>query len=164
MQYINFILGYEKIEPENNEIEDRMKNICKREVDFITTVNIIERDLAGRTKNMEKKEQDFERKLNKMKTVCEFDKIVKLNVGGILYETTIETLTKYDSFLSFMFSGKFDLNINNDGYIFIDRDGDIFSHILTFLRSGYIPQDLSIDMKNRLDLEFKYFEIDIDFI
>mmetsp|Transcript_8097 Transcript_8097/g.12409 ORF Transcript_8097/g.12409 Transcript_8097/m.12409 type:complete len:128 (-) Transcript_8097:67-450(-) len=38
-----------------------------------------------------------------------------------------------------MFSGSFTLITDSDGYVFIDRDGRRFHHILNYLRSGTIP-------------------------
>ena len=38
-----------------------------------------------------------------------------------------------------MFSGRFQLPVDNDGAFFIDRDGVRFRHVLNFLRTGTIP-------------------------
>ena len=52
---------------------------------------------------------------------------VKLNVGGILFTTTVQTLTKDpDSMLAAMFSGRFPMKPAEDGTFFIDRDGTYF--------------------------------------
>lgn len=42
-------------------------------------------------------------------------KYVKLNVGGRLYYTTIETLTKHDTMLRAMFSGRMDVLTDSEG-------------------------------------------------
>ena len=42
--------------------------------------------------------------------------------------------------LAAMFSGKFSLVTDAEGCHFIDRDGALFHHILTFLRSGKITK------------------------
>lgn len=67
--------------------------------------------------------------------------VVKLNVGGRHFETRLETLRKYpESMLGAMFSGRYKLDLTNDGRYFIDRNGDYFEHILEFLRdSSYKP-------------------------
>lgn len=40
---------------------------------------------------------------------------VKLNVGGCLHYTTIGTLTKHDTMLRAMFSGRMDVLLDSDG-------------------------------------------------
>jgi len=53
--------------------------------------------------------------------------------------TTKMTLTSVkDSSLAAMFSGRFKLNMHN-GKIFIDRDGEAFSNVLSFLRTKKVP-------------------------
>ncbi|KRZ17287.1 BTB/POZ domain-containing adapter for CUL3-mediated RhoA degradation protein 3 [Trichinella zimbabwensis] len=63
---------------------------------------------------------------------------VKLNVGGCLYYTTIGTLTKEESMLRLMFSGKVDVLTDEDGWILIDRSGKYFDDVLNFLRDGKV--------------------------
>ena len=57
-----------------------------------------------------------------------FDSTIKLNVGGKIYKTTLDTLQKDpDSMLSAMFSGRHELRKDEeDGAYFIDRDGKLF--------------------------------------
>lgn len=40
---------------------------------------------------------------------------VKLNIGGSLYYTTLDTLTKQDNMLRAMFSGRLDVKTDEDG-------------------------------------------------
>ena len=40
---------------------------------------------------------------------------VKLNVGGALFTTTIGTLTKYDNMLRAMFSGRMEVQTDEEG-------------------------------------------------
>ena len=58
--------------------------------------------------------------------------MVRLNVGGEIYCTTLDTLRSEESMLSVMFAGRFDPHIHadRDGAVFIDRDGTLFRHIL----------------------------------
>ncbi|CAF1304017.1 unnamed protein product [Rotaria magnacalcarata] len=60
-----------------------------------------------------------------------------LNVGGKKYTTSIETLTREtNTFFTALFSGQCQLAIDpNDNSIFIDRNGQIFTHILEWLRT-----------------------------
>jgi len=88
--------------------------------------------------------------------------VIKLDVGGVLYKTTKDTLTKYsDSMLASMFSGRHPLQPDENGYHFIDRDGKIFEYILKFLRDDNInlddvPKNI---LKNIMD-EAKYYCLD----
>ena len=74
------------------------------------------------------------------------DQYVKLNVGGCLFQTTISTLTKYDSMLRAMFSGRIPAasssKDSDDDWIMIDRSGKHFGTILDFLRDGTLPPAL----------------------
>lgn len=63
---------------------------------------------------------------------------VTLNVGGVVYKTTVETLAKYPrSYFQVLFNGQFDIQKNRKGEILIDRPGEIFIEILNFLRTGH---------------------------
>lgn len=64
---------------------------------------------------------------------------VKLNVGGSLHYTTIGTLTKHDSMLRAMFSGRMEVLTDSEGWILIDRCGKHFGTILNFLRDNAVP-------------------------
>jgi len=87
--------------------------------------------------------------------------VIKLDVGGSLYKTTKDTLTKYqDSMLASMFSGRHPMQPDKNGYHFIDRDGKIFEYILKFLRDDNInlddvPKNI---IKNIMD-EAEYYNI-----
>lgn len=49
--------------------------------------------------------------------------------------------------LADMFSGRHQLTKDDSGRYFIDADGDIFSHILNFLRVGQLPpQEVSSEV------------------
>jgi hypothetical protein len=92
------------------------------------------------------------------------EKIVTLNVGGTKYTTSLSTLTKYpDSMLGVMFSGRHALPQQEDGSFFIDRDGDTFSNILSYLRDrsiilSIIPR-LSDEVRQRLLHEAMFYQL-----
>ncbi|KAG0424555.1 hypothetical protein HPB47_028223 [Ixodes persulcatus] len=84
---------------------------------------------------------------------------VKLNVGGSLHYTTIGTLTKHDSMLRAMFSGRMEVLTDSEGWILIDRCGKHFGTILNFLRDGSVPLPESARETAELLAEAKYYLI-----
>ncbi|XP_078353557.1 uncharacterized protein LOC144638224 isoform X3 [Oculina patagonica] len=89
-----------------------------------------------------------------------FASTVKLNVGGKIYKTTLDTLRKDpDSMLCAMFSGRFDLKADEeDGAYFIDRDAELFRYILNYLRNGEL---LCKDdrLKEEVLAEAKFYQV-----
>lgn len=82
---------------------------------------------------------------------------VKLNVGGSLHYTTIGTLTKHDTMLRAMFSGRMEVLTDSEGWILIDRSGKHFGTILSFLRDGMVTlPETSKDIADLLT-EAKYY-------
>ena len=75
------------------------------------------------------------------------NKVVILNVGGIKFTTSLKTLqAEPESMLGVMFSGRHPLVKQEDGSIFIDRDGTYFRIILNYLRGNIssirqLPED-----------------------
>ena len=94
-------------------------------------------------------EIDFfqELSLSKVSDECEstvectlFPAIINLNVGGRQYTTHLSTLTKDpNSMLAAMFSGRHPVSKDQNGCYFIDVAGDIFAHILNYLRFEKLP-------------------------
>jgi len=66
------------------------------------------------------------------------DQLILLNVGGKYFTTYHKTLTNYPSLLKAMFSGRIELYPLEDGSYFIDRDPDLFSYVLSYLRHGEV--------------------------
>lgn len=89
-------------------------------------------------------------------------KMVRLNVGGQLFTTSLTTLNSQpDSMLGAMFSGRHGLFQDKDGAYFIDRDGSEFRHVLNFLRDGescFLPED-SVELEELLK-EAEYYQIE----
>ncbi|XP_070538483.1 BTB/POZ domain-containing protein KCTD21-like [Ptychodera flava] len=73
----------------------------------------------------------------KMKTTV--GDMVRLDVGGKMYTTSLTTLTRYpDSMLGAMFSGRVPVLTDNNGTYLIDRDGELFRYVLNFLRTSQL--------------------------
>lgn len=66
-------------------------------------------------------------------------KYIKLNVGGSLHYTTVQTLSKEDSLLRSMCNGGMEVTIDSEGWIVLDRCGRHFGLVLNFLRDGSVP-------------------------
>lgn len=86
---------------------------------------------------------------------------VHIDVGGTIYTSSLETLTKYsESRLAKLFNGTIPIVLDSlKQHYFIDRDGGMFRHILNFMRNSklLIPDDFS-DIDLLLE-EARYFDI-----
>jgi len=82
--------------------------------------------------------EDQQRNLSFIPTVFNQDeRIIKLNVGGVIFMTTKLSLTSQKgTFFEKEFSQKSNLPKDENGAYFIDRDPTYFRHILNFLRHG----------------------------
>ncbi|CAO4367605.1 unnamed protein product [Caenorhabditis nigoni] len=66
------------------------------------------------------------------------DEIVKLNVGGVMFQTLKSTLTKHKGMFKVMLETEMPVTKDESGCIFIDRDPKKFEKVLEFLRTGRI--------------------------
>ncbi|XP_077996377.1 uncharacterized protein LOC144449677 [Glandiceps talaboti] len=88
------------------------------------------------------------------------DVTVYLNVGGKLYTTSRSTLTRYpDSMLGAMFGGDFATQADSEGNVVIDRDGEMFRHVLNFLRTGNLRLPNEFDELDLLEDEADFYQI-----
>lgn len=88
--------------------------------------------------------------------------IVELNVGGVMYTTTLDTLTKEsESLLSSLFSDSSSSRLMRDskGKYFIDRDGVLFRYVLDYLRNSKLVLPESFHERERLRQEAEYFKL-----
>ncbi|EMP24597.1 BTB/POZ domain-containing adapter for CUL3-mediated RhoA degradation protein 1 [Chelonia mydas] len=86
-------------------------------------------------------------------------KYVKLNVGGSLHYTTVQTLTKQDTMLKAMFSGRMEVLTDSEGWILIDRSGRHFGTILNYLRDGSVSLPESQRELEEMLSEARYYLI-----
>ncbi|XP_070549785.1 BTB/POZ domain-containing protein KCTD21-like [Ptychodera flava] len=92
------------------------------------------------------------------KTCCD---MVRLDVGGKLYTTSVTTLTKYsDSTLGAMFSGRVPVQTDDSGTFCIVRDGELFRHVLNFLRSSKLHLPENFQEYDQLLNEADFYQID----
>ncbi|RMX48487.1 hypothetical protein pdam_00008503 [Pocillopora damicornis] len=118
--------------------------------------NILKRE----TNKVRKEKEAFDEVAKKLEHI-HFSKMLKLNVGGHRFDTSLETMNKDPgSMLHAMFSGRFDTKPGEDGSYFIDRDGTHFRHILNYLRTGklMLPDDKIV--RNELLTEAEFYQIE----
>jgi len=86
---------------------------------------------------------------------------VSLDVGGKQFHTTWATLTRNTrSMFSSMFSGRFPVEYQADGTVFIDRDPTHFQLLLNYLRDGHVCiDDITLTDKRALLQEAQYYQI-----
>ena len=86
--------------------------------------------------------------------------IVKLNVGGKRFTTSLQTLTRDpNSMLAAMFSGRHELQTTDDGFFFIDRDGTYFRFILNYLRNGELILPEGATFLEELEVEARFYQV-----
>ena|SRR5690606_30312682 len=106
-------------------------------MDAPSTIQTLDKKLAELLEEFKVEQQKLIQKENELKErelllleskeKVNFEKVIKLDVGGYTFRTTIDTLRKYPNcLLSAMFSGHFDFKPQEDGHYFIDRDGTHF--------------------------------------
>ncbi|KAJ0503153.1 putative chromatin remodeling & transcription regulator BTB-POZ family [Helianthus annuus] len=87
--------------------------------------------------------------------------IVRLNIGGYEFLTSVDTLTNREpqSMLAAMFSGRHTVYKDPEkGYVFVDRDGMHFRHILNWLRDGLTPNLSDVECSELLR-EAEYYQL-----
>ncbi|KAF7258449.1 hypothetical protein EG68_04193 [Paragonimus skrjabini miyazakii] len=94
-------------------------------------------------------------------TPTRFTAPVHVDVGGVLYTSSLETLTKYpNSRLGRMFSGVIPIVLDTmKQHYFIDRDGALFRHVLNFLRTGQLHLDAHYEELDQLIQEAQHYEL-----
>ena len=86
--------------------------------------------------------------------------IVKLNVGGKRFTTSLQTLTRDpNSMLAAMFSGRHEVQTTEDGSFFIDRDGTYFRFILNYLRDGELILPENPKFLKELVAEARFYQL-----
>lgn len=96
-----------------------------------------------------------------MAAASRFTAPVHIDVGGSIYTSSLETLTRFpESRLARLFNGTIPIVLDSlKQHYFIDRDGKMFRHILNYMRHGktLLPDDFT-DHDLLLE-EARFFEI-----
>ena len=86
--------------------------------------------------------------------------VMELNVGGRYFSTSTKSLTRVrDSLLADMFDDDIILQRDSKSKYFIDRDGELFAHVLDFLRSGKLVLAPDFNEFGRLKDEADYYKL-----
>jgi len=88
------------------------------------------------------------------------NEIIKLNVGGVMFQTTKLILLKEDTMLSTMVSTSIPTTKDENGYIQLKRSGKFFGAILGYLKDKKIPILRSFQDIDALEEEADYYLID----
>lgn len=83
------------------------------------------------------------------------EEIIRLNVGGVIFQTTRNTLL-FDEESRFYAMFSDDQTFENQREVFIDRDGTHFRYILNYLRTGIVtlPRDVAVIQELLIEAEF----------
>ncbi len=75
---------------------------------------------------------------------CPSETAIGINVGGQIFETTCDVLTKdpYSLLAALCRTVQPIMAVNEEGLFFFDRDWWLFRHILSFLRSNSLPTEI----------------------
>ena len=140
---------------------------------FLINYNSYKKELSDETKSLQdvwtkiaQLKQKNEYEMNAILSRPEFtftdpDTHITLNVGGQLFDVTVSLLTRDPySILAACCRQTPDpnLKIGSDGVIFFDRDWWLFRHILSYLRSNILPNEL--ETLKELYLEASYYRLE----
>ena len=89
--------------------------------------------------------------------------VIELDIGGThKIATTRSTLTRCpNSALAVMFSGRHQTQLHN-GRVFLDRDGEAFTAVISFLRTGKIPIFKTKIQESEFMEEVEFWQIQLE--
>ncbi|CAF1297120.1 unnamed protein product [Adineta steineri] len=96
-------------------------------------------------------------------SVLNDDDIIKFNIGGEIYSTKRSTINQNvdsQSYLSLIIKNQTDIQLDNHGRYFIDRDGKYFRYILNYFREKNLLLPENFNELNQLLSEVKFYGID----
>jgi hypothetical protein len=84
--------------------------------------------------------------------------LVRLNVGGRIFDTTRDTLSKCQYFEAYL-ENRMGHGVDSNGRIFVDRCGELFAILLRFMRTGLRPALVNAQREALLE-EANFFGIE----
>ena len=140
--------------PDKDDLATKVNEHCEQTQAIIDEIKLkLERGhsaLQRSFRDLQEHKKEYFEMMKKVETV-HLPKVVKLNIGGQIFETNVKTLQKDpDSLLATMFSKQIEVIRQQNEAYFIDRNGTLFEHVLNYLRTGKVPhkiiQDLGEDL------------------
>ena len=105
----------------------------------------------------EKEIQDLDTKIEFQ--FLDLDSIISINVGGQIFEASVEILTRDPySVLAGLCRESPIVEPDEDGIFYIDRDWWLFRHILAFLKSNILPNEL--ETLKELYMESSFYRLE----
>jgi hypothetical protein len=117
---------------------------------------LMKKQLEDEKRELEAEKQQWALTKRKLDTV-HFSKIVKLSIGGKIFKQSLDILLiEPRSFFGAMFSRAWEVNLDEEGAYFIDRDWKHFRSILNYLRTGklVLPDNESAQQELMIEAEF----------
>jgi len=157
MDYISNNNNNSKIKPAVNSIDEIRTYVDDINKTYENDIKLMKEEIKVLEK--EKKEStEYKKIINATLTANP----ITLNVGGIKYQTTKETLTKIPgSYFHQMFSGEITVQkrLNKPNTYFIDRNGSYFRYILNYLRDDGKDIEIPDSIKKEVEAEMLFFKI-----
>ena len=121
-----------------SEMKQEEEELRRRNEELVTEIDERKKKMRTELSEMQSKYDDLHSKLHTQDADSEDgSSMVKLNVGGDCFVTTVSSLTRVKpTYFSAMFSSEFRVDPNSDGEYFIDRGPEHFELILNFLRGN----------------------------
>lgn len=160
-------------------LEEQIESI---KVSFLQSLMQERQKITECKKELKKYKQDFDKRkkqdwdrIHLEKEICKENKkritkllkdaedIIDLDIGGThAITTTRATLCRFsNSSLAAMFSGRHAMKYNKDR-VFIDRDGEPFSQLIGYLRTGQLPTISDKKQEYLFKEEMNYWQIPFD--
>ncbi|KAK3098764.1 hypothetical protein FSP39_022869 [Pinctada imbricata] len=126
------------LEEKSAELEKLEKNLRDKENQIKEDRKKLDKETQEEKEEICRQWQQLRDEIVRMEKLHEVQKgRIRLDIGGCQYTTSRLTLTRdSESMLAAMFSGRHPIKTEDDGTVFIDRDGTHFRYILNYLRDG----------------------------
>eukprot|EP00744_Colponema_vietnamica_P027133 GILI01040554.1.p1 GENE.GILI01040554.1~~GILI01040554.1.p1 ORF type:complete len:240 (+),score=57.98 GILI01040554.1:35-721(+) len=131
---------------------EKKEYIAMKEKEYEQKRLDLEADYQRLREELAQKKREFEEEKRAMATyLTQFTEIVEINCGGTILQTNRATLLQFEpTRLDAIFSGRWDVPLDKDGRVFLDRDPEDFSLILLWLRNPEEPVPLSDHNKEKM--------------